>query len=139
MKKCSKCSKLKPNSEYNKRSRISNTLQSMCKICANKERKKNYKKNRNKTLFNAYKRNIKIRYGVSIEDYDAMLKKQKNKCAICESTSNNRKRAERFCIDHCHSTGKIRGLLCHNCNVLLGKLKDSIAMCKKVVIYLESF
>jgi len=57
---------------------------------------------------------FKRRYGITLDDYNEMLKKQSNKCKICKISPDNLKR--KLCIDHCHETGKIRGLLCDKCN-----------------------
>ncbi|MFK4534276.1 hypothetical protein ABIA00_002459 [Bradyrhizobium ottawaense] len=54
-----------------------------------------------------------------------------NKCAICHVE------AERLCLDHDHKTGKFRGYLCHNCNMGLGKLGDSVEAIRRVLAYLE--
>lgn len=62
------------------------------------------------------------KYGVTIESYNEMLSKQNNSCNICllhESEFKNR-----LSVDHCHKTGRVRGLLCHKCNTMLGKWKD---------------
>lgn len=48
-----------------------------------------------------------------------------------------RTNSKHFCIDHCHITNKVRGLLCHNCNVILGKLNDNIDMCNSIIKYLQ--
>ena len=58
-------------------------------------------------------------YGLSREDYQRMLIAQNGACAIC-----HRKSKRRLCVDHCHITGEVRGLLCHNCNTALGLLDD---------------
>jgi hypothetical protein len=62
---------------------------------------------------------LKRRYGISPAEYDALLAKQGGVCAICRKRSK-----ERLCVDHCHLTGTIRGLLCHACNLALGSLKE---------------
>lgn len=61
------------------------------------------------------------RYGISEEQYMGMLNAQQERCAICKQKSH-----KRLAVDHCHSTGKIRGLLCLGCNSLLGYAKDNI-------------
>src|SRR5262245_58865038 len=58
-------------------------------------------------------------YGISAAEYDALLKKQNGACAICRRRSK-----ERLCVDHCHLTGMMRGLLWRRCNLALGILKD---------------
>lgn len=72
-----------------------------------------------------YRRNsLRDNFGMTLPDYDALLEKQGFKCAICASPSSKRNDGKVFCVDHCHETGRIRGLLCHPCNVALGLLGD---------------
>jgi hypothetical protein len=70
-------------------------------------------------------------YGISAAEYDALLKKQNGACAICRRRSK-----ERLCVDHCHWTGMIRGLLCRRCNLALGMLKDDQGSLIAAVAYL---
>lgn len=66
---------------------------------------------------------IKTTYGLSKSDYLAMLEQQESKCAICRIETHTNKNP--LCVDHCHSTEKIRGLLCKKCNWAIGLLKDN--------------
>lgn len=75
------------------------------------------------------------RYGITNEDYAEMLDKQKGRCAICGTDDLGKFRY--FCVDHCHETEKVRGLLYHTCNRALGLLKDSIFNLEKAVDYLR--
>lgn len=75
------------------------------------------------------------RYGISEEVYSILLEKQNNACAICSLTFKNIGRY--IHIDHCHSTGKVRGILCHHCNILLGNAKDSVKTLSKAINYLK--
>lgn len=68
--------------------------------------------------------------------YEKMLADQNNKCVICDIEHNNIKKLH---VDHCHKTGKVRGLLCNNCNNGIGKLGDSIIMLKKAIKYLQNY
>ena len=70
-------------------------------------------------------------YGLSIEDYNKMLLLQKNKCAICQSEFIKTPH-----VDHCHDTGKVRGLLCKVCNVSLGGFNKPQIL-KSAIEYLE--
>lgn len=70
---------------------------------------------------------------VSATEYAELLKKQRGKCAICRVKPLA---GTKLVIDHDHSDGKIRGLLCHNCNIGLGHLKDNIKIVTKAVFYL---
>lgn len=74
---------------------------------------------------------LKTHYGMSLEDYDALLARQKFACAICK------KRTEQpLCVDHCHSSGVVRGLLCNKCNVGLGCYGDEPNLTLAATLYL---
>ena len=75
--------------------------------------------------------NLRFRYGIGVEDYEEMYKNQKGKCAICK-----KKEKKNLDVDHCHATGKIRGLLCRNCNTALGKVYDDPKILAKMFMYL---
>lgn len=75
--------------------------------------------------------NLMRKYGISEELYNNMVKNQDGQCLICDL------KVERLDVDHNHATGKIRGLLCHNCNSLLGHAKDNIDTLKEAINYLE--
>lgn len=78
------------------------------------------------------------KYGITIERYESMLDEQGGVCAICRGSDNGDKSTGRFHVDHCHKTGKVRGLLCMSCNHGLGKFKDSIESLRSAAAYLES-
>jgi Recombination endonuclease VII len=73
------------------------------------------------------------RYGISPAEYDALLAKQGGACAICR-----RRTKGRLCIDHCHVTGMVRGLLCNECNGALGYLRDDQASLVAALAYLAA-
>lgn len=79
---------------------------------------------------------IKANYGMSLDDYDAMLVGQKGQCAIC-GTTNPHNRWKVFAVDHCHETGKVRGLLCNKCNRGMGLLDDDADRLIKAAEYLN--
>jgi uncharacterized protein YlaI len=83
------------------------------------------------------------RFGITVEDYLNKLKDQNYRCAICdkEETSEDPRYTvtKRLSIDHCHKTGKIRGLLCVKCNSAIGHFNDDIEMLQKGVEYLKSY
>ena len=81
---------------------------------------------------------LKRQYNITVEEYDAMLKQQENACAICgSSTPGNSRRNTYFAVDHCHTTGKVRGLLCHKCNTALGLLQDNPETITNILSYLQ--
>lgn len=81
--------------------------------------------------------NLKSYYGLSPNQYQEMLDAQGGKCAICrEATVGNKARKNLF-IDHCHSTDNVRGLLCGNCNNLLGHAKDNPQILQSAMDYLK--
>ena len=70
-------------------------------------------------------------YGIELEDYQNMLDLQNDRCAICETIPQT------FHIDHCHKTGKVRGLLCRGCNHGLGQFKDDPIALERAAKYLR--
>ena len=79
---------------------------------------------------------LKCKYGVSLEAYDAMLKSQDGSCAICGGQNQMDKP---LAVDHCHKTGKVRGLLCYQCNVGIGNLRDDPNILRLAIRYIESY
>lgn len=79
--------------------------------------------------------NIKRRYGATPEDYDRMLAEQGGVCAICKGSHHLRR--GRFSIDHCHTTGKIRALLCDGCNLGIGNMEENPSRLRAAADYLE--
>jgi hypothetical protein len=75
-------------------------------------------------------RNLKRVYNLSLEEYNQMIVSQDSKCKICDDEV-------KLVIDHCHTTGNIRGLLCSRCNLTLGSIKDNILVLKKMIEYLN--
>ena len=79
------------------------------------------------------------KYKCRTSTYNKLLEKQQGKCAICgttEKTTAGNAQAD-FVIDHCHTTGTIRGLLCVNCNSGIGSLMESTLIFSKALVYLE--
>lgn len=78
---------------------------------------------------------------LSMEDYLRMKEEQQNLCAICNKPETRRSRTPgditRLSIDHSHETNKVRGLLCHACNIGIGKFKESIETLESAILYLR--
>ena len=110
---------------------------SMCKNCYIQSRKDynsewreqnaDYIKESAAKKYNSEKRleiHYKKEYDITLSDYDKMYAYQDGKCAICHGTDTKTPKNGRFCVDHDHDTGKVRGLLCASCNRGIGLLKD---------------
>lgn len=81
-----------------------------------------------------YERVLKYRYGLTLVAYAELLKKQNGFCAICKGNRSKIKR--KLSVDHCHNTGKVRGLLCHICNSGIGLFNDKTDLLKQAYEYL---
>ena len=134
MKQCIKCLEYKDESKFYRDKRKNWTF-TKCKSCIkgyqqdNKEKhnescRKYYWNNKNDKEYKR-KRNehLKRSYGITIDDYEILFNKQNGYCAICKRHQLEVKKT--FHVDHCHITGKVRGLLCDDCNTGIGKLKEN--------------
>lgn len=161
MKTCLKCGQEKPISEYHaKRGKP----QPQCKTCRSDYMAKHYKENRprerakRKSWYEAnreyvcekmrtdrllhleeYRLRSRLRRkGMTFEEYTYKVTSQKNACEICHS-SFGREAYKCSYIDHCHKTGKFRGLLCSQCNTAIGLLKESETLFKACITYLKKY
>lgn len=155
MKQCGICGNHKPYKDYHKSSTSKDGCQHRCKECSKTIRKEYHLKNKEKyNLKNKLWveqnreaiRNYQLaKYGITQVDYEYLREQQKECCAICGRHETLIKRCNykgavqhALHVDHCHTTGKVRGLLCFNCNALLGKCRDSISILNNAIRYLES-
>lgn len=101
------------------------------------KRTRNWTKNNQDKVKNA---KLKNKFGITLEDYNNMLRMQGGVCAICEEIEaevHHSGTLKDLSVDHCHTTGKIRGLLCSACNTSIGKFKEDINIILKAAIYVE--
>ena len=102
----------------------------LCKPCYHAQRYKNDRRYYLRSTESRFKR----LYGITWADYEKMFASQHGVCAICKSPPKKR----RLSVDHCHQTGRIRGLLCDPCNhILLGAAKDSLSKLQAAIEYLK--
>jgi len=137
---CYRCKKVKDLSEFYKSSRSANGIQGHCKSCTKDVAKEWRAKNR--TVNRRYGLNwrLKYKFNMSLDEYNNLLESQGHKCAICgqpEMTSRNGI-PKMMCIDHDHDTGKVRGLLCNNCNRGIGLIGEDPNWLQKAILYLSS-
>jgi len=88
------------------------------------------RKNRNK--IHGYQ--IKYKYGITLEQYNELFKKQEGKCAVCGKHQNEIKKS--LSVEHCHKTERVRGLVCQRCNIAISVLENK-EICMKVTLFLE--
>jgi len=137
--KCNRCLIEKSWDSFAVNSCGLNGRKSICKVCSNKAETERNKKGREENPEKFYlarrEKMLKFNYGLTFKDYDDMLKSQNSCCAICETGSN--RVGDYFFVDHCHTNGHNRGLLCYHCNTLLGMCFDDIDILKAAIKYLE--
>ena len=134
LKECMICHYALPRSEFGlklkKRKNLrSEHLRSECKQCRSEKNKREWL-NSNRRWNAIFKK-----FGVTREQHAKMFEEQNGKCAICGVPQIEMKK--QFAIDHCHNTGKVRGLLCECCNHLLGQSQDNINILQSAIKYLE--
>ncbi len=105
-----------------------------CHIHSTNERKK---KKANEYLEKDRLSALKRNYGLSVTDYNNMLLAQNGFCPVCEK--HQKELDKPLVVDHNHNTGKVRKLLCNNCNLALGLLEDDLRLAKGLVQYIENF
>lgn len=119
-KRCPTCGEVRPASDYGVNRAKSNGLNNYCKPCIESEEGRRI----------ARRHNISTRWKITPDEYDAMIARG---CDACGCQPGRR----RLVIDHCHTFGYIRGVLCQACNSGLGKLGDNIEGLKRTIAYLE--
>jgi len=107
-------------------------LSPACKLCT-KRRNAAYAKKNPDVIRNCL---LQRRYGISAAAYDALAAAQHEACAICGTPRIDLKRG--LSVDHDHSTGKVRALLCQKCNAALGLLNEDLAVAHKLVEYIQT-
>lgn len=84
--------------------------------------------------------NLKRKFGISLDEFNKMVKEQDNKCSICKREEkvidHIQKTIRALAVDHCHETGKVRGLLCTKCNLALGCFEDNLSIMLEACNYI---
>lgn len=140
-KECSECNQSKPLVDFYSKPRKSEYPNSEagvshnCKECDKLARKEYKSKNKEACKLSDRKYNLS-RYGLTIDDYNELFIAQKGCCKGCDTHQSAFKK--NLVVDHCHTTGKVRGLLCVGCNLALGYVKDSIENLASLINYLNN-
>lgn len=143
LKVCTKCKETKDTTEFGRHRRAKDGLSWICKDCNKEHTKKWASENQDKVK--AYRKQYRPKaveqrrwslrlseYGVTKEMFYEMLESQNNLCKICSDKFTKEPH-----VDHCHTAGKVRGLLCSKCNTALGLARDSEEILMKMIEYLR--
>jgi len=143
-KTCTKCGVSQSVGQFAHRRGAKDGLASWCRTCSKKNSRDHYLRNREKYLGRhrewhrandgGHWAQTKTLYSVTKEQYQLLLRTQNGVCAICRCVPGKR----HLHIDHCHESGKIRGLLCGNCNRGIGYLRDDVGILRLALVYLEN-
>lgn len=141
MRKCNACTIEKPISEFHRDSKSKDGIARTCRTCRliqnkkwqsnNPERAKKCWKKSSKKRYNREEKRLK-KYNLTKEIYQELKIFSNNQCNICEQNF-----VPYEYIDHCHTTGKIRGLLCGKCNTAIGSMRDNPILLRKAAEYVE--
>lgn len=132
------CKALRPDSFF--QSKTGKRLVKTCRKCRGYNKKQyapveGERKNAKKQTTKEYRRarSLRINYNLTPEQFATLLEQQDGACAICNKVPHST-----LHVDHCHTTGKVRGLLCSTCNTGLGMLGDSADSLEKALQYLKN-
>jgi len=146
IKLCCKCKIEKPTVDFCKNKTKKDGINSRCRLCASKqtllsrqlhpervsEQWKRYQKANPEALKS---RKLKNRYGIDLVEYNRMFLSQEGCCLICEVHQS--KLNKKLSVDHCHNTGRVRGLLCYKCNTIIGLANDNTKTLQSAINYLK--
>lgn len=124
-KTCCQCLEEKESLEFSSNIRHTDGLESSCRKCVSYRKNHQYKERTRNYQLNKW-------YGISTEDYNKLLLEQNNRCKICDEYAT-----KRLHVDHDRLTNRVRGLLCSNCNSMLGMAKDSEKTLIEAINYLK--
>lgn len=140
-KECASCRETKPVSEYYRVTGFANSYRPYCKGCHKAKRRANYLAKGGKDI--PYEQVLRREYGITLADYNAILRRQAHRCAVCRRPETIRQKSSgelrRLAVDHDHVTGTVRGLLCHRCNILVWAFEENHAILDLIDRYVEDF
>jgi len=133
MKRCCTCKQNKDTSEFNISIRRKDGLDVRCKVCSKKYSREYARKRKQADPNYDVDRTLLARYGITQEEKNSMLLAQDGKCYICKRDIDGHK----VYVDHNHTTGKVRKLLCPSCNCLIGLALESEDILNTCINYLK--
>jgi hypothetical protein len=128
---------MKSLEDFHKNKLALDGVHSSCKVCRNKARKLSSKAKEYTEKYKEQQKenDLKRRFNINAQQYEAMLIAQDFSCGICGTHQKDLNIS--LAVDHCHKTGAIRGLLCRKCNLSLGGFQDSVEVLEKAIQYLK--
>lgn len=133
---CTSCRERKPPSEFGKNKKSKDGIHWTCRSCLNKRSLANHHNRSEDARYLTYKKSeLKRKWGLTYEAFEALISSQGNKCAICRAPLIMRSRSTN--VDHDHITGAVRGILCMGCNTGLGKFRDDDTLLGAAIEYLR--
>jgi hypothetical protein len=138
---CSKCKRILLVKFFNLRliQKRGYRFSSRCKECLKEDAKLNRINNPERVKISLRKHRLKVKYGLSLESFNELFRKQEGKCAICGISEIVIAKSiyEKLHVDHNHNNGKVRGLLCPSCNVGIGHFRHNPKILNKAIEYLR--
>ena len=128
MQVCTSCGEEKPLSDFYKKGKKKTGYRTQCKRCIGGQYIVNQERIR--------QRNVARMYNISLAEYDDMLETQGYACAICSRSAEDN--GMRLSVDHDHTTGMVRGLLCITCNQGIGCFRDNTKLLNNAILYLNT-
>jgi hypothetical protein len=133
---CCTCKTYKPKEEFYKHSKQKDGLQPRCKDCHRIYVKNRYYSPKGQEYYKEYSsrpevkesrkdKTLKRNFGISLSEYNSIAETQEFKCACCGSTDpKHNSGTDKLLVDHCHTTGRVRALLCNPCNIMVGYCEE---------------
>lgn len=144
IKVCTVCNEQKPFDEFYNRIASDDGKAYRCKVCDNIAVAAYRVKHKDRQRKQQRESNWRFKYGLEREDFEKMWENQEGKCPICfvglvniEINGDPVNKGNTACVDHCHESGKVRGILCAKCNKALGLLHDDLDFIQRAYDYIE--
>ena len=139
---CRTCGQTKPETDFYALPRGAPGRRANCKACTSDWRREHYARSGGRDI--SFEQVLRQKYGITLDEYNALARRQAHRCAICRRPQHSRLRkgateVRRLEVDHDHVTGTIRGLLCHRCNILVWALEDNHTTIDAIRRYVEEF
>lgn len=139
-KECASCKETKPVVDFYRAAKGMPGLRPYCIPCHKAKRRANYLAKGGRDI--PYEQVLRRDYGITLADYNVLLRSQAHRCAICRRPESIRYKSgelRRLSVDHDHASGSVRGLLCHRCNILVWAFEDNHTTLSAIAAYLDEF